>query len=185
MKNKLTILALFLIITLGGLSKNLYTDYDHRTFSKLKSVNALIVLDQIKINLLSAAIFHETNAQRIKYKRKPFNYSGKLKLAAQGHSSDMARLNFFSHTSKLKGKKSFLDRINGVNYYGYYYGENIVYSFSLEDQNYLDLAKHLVKLWMSSDGHRKNILNKNFKDLGCGIYLSSNHTYYATQNFGG
>jgi uncharacterized protein YkwD len=38
--------------------------------------------------------------------------------------------------------------------------------------------------WMNSDGHRKNILNCGFRNLGVGLAYDGGHQPYWTQDFG-
>lgn len=59
-------------------------------------------------------------------------------------------------------------------------------------QTYKELATNIVNEWMSSPGHRANLLNKNYKVMGCAIRLSKNpykteNSPFSriTQNFGG
>lgn len=44
------------------------------------------------------------------------------------------------------------------------------------------LAKHLVKQWMASPGHKRNILDSRYKETGVGIYVYDNNIY-ASQLF--
>lgn len=44
------------------------------------------------------------------------------------------------------------------------------------------LAKHLVKQWMASPGHKRNILASRYKETGVGIYVYDNNIY-ASQLF--
>lgn len=37
--------------------------------------------------------------------------------------------------------------------------------------------------WMNSDGHRANILNKNYKNIGVGYYQDANGVNYWVQLF--
>ena len=59
---------------------------------------------------------------------------------------------------------------------------------------YEELAREVVNGWMNSQGHRQNILNPQFKFLGCGavMYEKKNNSvsvsmiyFKITQNFGG
>ncbi len=43
----------------------------------------------------------------------------------------------------------------------------------------------VMKSWMSSPGHRANILKEDFTNIGVGCYLSENGGYYWVQLFGG
>jgi len=43
---------------------------------------------------------------------------------------------------------------------------------------------HVIHMWMKSPGHRKNILNPHFKEMGVGIIKVHNGDRYFTQVFG-
>lgn len=45
------------------------------------------------------------------------------------------------------------------------------------------LAKRIVKLWLGSEGHRRNILHPSFTKTGIGVARSKEHGWYFTQNF--
>lgn len=63
-------------------------------------------------------------------------------------------------------------------------GENIEATGSIDvaKSDIEDLAKHLVKQWMASPGHKKNILDSRYKETGVGIYVYDNNIY-ASQLF--
>ena len=98
-----------------------------------------------------------------------------LTAAARLHSEDMARRNYFSHTS-LDGRSPW-DRIRAQ---GYAYGsaENIAAGQRT--------PAAVMTAWMNSPGHRANILNCSSAAIGVGIGRSSDSTYgiYWTQDFG-
>ncbi|MGL4879776.1 MAG: CAP domain-containing protein, partial [Waterburya sp.] len=64
---------------------------------------------------------------------------------------------------------------------------NAGYQYSTAGENvaagYLD-AEAVVAGWMGSEGHRANILNASFEELGVGYGTSDDGTSYWTQNFG-
>lgn len=47
-----------------------------------------------------------------------------------------------------------------------------------------DNTEDVMKSWMKSFGHRKNILNADFTDIGCGMSLSKNGQLYWCVCFG-
>ena len=104
-----------------------------------------------------------------------------LQSAAQGHSTYMARSGKYSHTGHHG--ESAGNRTKAAGYSGGYIGENIYRYSSRRDQK--RLAKNLVDGWMQSPGHRKNILNRDYRHLGVGIAVGGGGKVYATQNFGG
>jgi len=60
-------------------------------------------------------------------------------------------------------------------------GENLVYLYN--NNNYQKDAAEAMKLWMSSDGHRENMLNGRYKSIGIGAIKADNadNRFYAVQ----
>jgi uncharacterized protein YkwD len=54
-------------------------------------------------------------------------------------------------------------------------GENLAYGYNTPEA--------VVEGWMNSPGHRANIMNAKFKNIGIGVYKDGNGTVYATQLF--
>jgi uncharacterized protein YkwD len=106
----------------------------------------------------------------------PLIWDDALGTAARSHSTDMAQLNYFSHTS-LDGR-TFNQRITAASYPYNTCGENIAAGYSS--------PQAVMNGWMNSPGHRANILNSAFCDLGVGYAFGSASTYghYWTQDFG-
>ncbi|UQI48447.1 CAP domain-containing protein [Streptomyces sp. HU2014] len=113
------------------------------------------------------------NAERAKHGCSAVTVNAKLTAAAQGHSDDMAARDYYAHTSP-EGKGPG-DRITAAGYRWSTYGENIFKS--PKD------ARTAMDGWMKSQGHRDNILNCSFKEIGVGINFSANGPWW-TQNFG-
>ena len=84
----------------------------------------------------------------------------KLCDAARGHSEDMAKKGFFSHTSPVPGKASPSDRARLAGTTGG--GENI----------YIGSAqpKAANKGWFYSPGHHKNMFSPGYRRVGMGNY---------------
>lgn len=81
-----------------------------------------------------------------------------LARAAYDHSSDMQVNNYFSHTGGNNTTAG--DRIKAVGYNWRAYGENIAMGQTTE--------QIVMNSWLRSEGHCKNIMNKNFKEMGIG-----------------
>jgi uncharacterized protein YkwD len=116
-----------------------------------------------------------TNQERMKMNLATLRPSNSLNLAAQRHAEDMLRNNIFSHVGS-KGS-TLTHRIDAANYYYEYIGENI---FMQTPQNQPDQA---VIRWMNSPGHRRNILNHNYTEIGLG-YATDGDKHYYVQVFG-
>lgn len=113
----------------------------------------------------SSATLCLLNKQRAAHGLRPFRVSAPLRKAAVGHSRDMARRDFFSHTAP--GNVSFADRIQRANYRprgSWSVGENIAWG-----SGHLATPESIVRGWMKSPGHRANILNGSFRAIGVGV----------------
>ncbi|MGE6487636.1 CAP domain-containing protein [Paenisporosarcina sp. NPDC076898] len=122
-------------------------------------------------------MFIVINAERKLNNINAVNYSNNASLVAREHSKDMAVNDYFSHTN-LKGLSPF-DRlaIAGIDYRTA--GENIAMGFTN--------PYFAHEALMNSIGHRKNLLNPNYSNLGVGIDFQSWNTgstpYYAENYF--
>jgi hypothetical protein len=116
------------------------------------------------------------NAERAAQGLHPLGVDHNLATAARDHSEDMGLQGYFSHTS-LDGR-TVPDRITAAGYSYNTYGENIAGGQSTPED--------VIDAWMSSSGHRANILNSTFCDIGVGYaYLAdSPYRHYWTQDFG-
>jgi uncharacterized protein YkwD len=115
-----------------------------------------------------------TNAERAKAGCKALKINSKLTSAAQGHSADMAAKNYFSHDSQ-DGRSPF-DRMKDAGYSFSAAAENI----AMGQQTPADV----MTAWMNSAGHKANILNCTYTQLGVGYALSNSGSPYWTQDFG-
>lgn len=106
--------------------------------------------------------------------------NGELNAAAQNHSQDMAVSDYFDHTGK-NGSKPW-DRAKAVGYEARSMGENIAAGYTT--------PAAVVQGWIDSPGHRANLLNASFTELGVGYFQLANDTgsvnygSYWTQLFG-
>ncbi|WP_211370283.1 CAP domain-containing protein [Nonomuraea turkmeniaca] len=109
------------------------------------------------------------NAQRAKAGCRPLKHDAELRRAAYGHSRDMVAKDYFDHTSP-SGKDAG-DRIKAAGFSPVSsWGENIAAGQRT--------AAAVMKDWMSSSGHKRNILDCSYTHIGVG-YASS----YWTQVF--
>lgn len=114
-----------------------------------------------------------TNAERAKAGCKSLTASSKLTTAAQAHSADMAAHNYFAHDSQ-DGTSPF-DRMKEAGYNFRAAAENIAYGQTS--------AASVMDAWMNSPGHKANILNCTYTQIGIG-YATRGSTPYWTQDFG-
>ncbi|MGA4843825.1 sigma-70 family RNA polymerase sigma factor [Streptomyces sp. G45] len=113
------------------------------------------------------------NAERGKAGCRPLSYNSRLATAAQRHSADMRARDYFDHTSPDGTDPG--QRITAAGYRWTTYGENIARGQRT--------AAAVMDSWMNSEGHRANIVNCAFKELGVGIEKGGGGPWW-TQNFG-
>ncbi|MBB4926480.1 sigma-70 family RNA polymerase sigma factor [Kitasatospora kifunensis] len=113
------------------------------------------------------------NTQRAQNGCGPLTENSKLQAAAQGQSDDMAARQFFDHTNPDGAGPQ--QRIDATGYQWSSWGENIA-----RGQNN---AASVMDSWMNSPGHRANILNCSFKEIGIGVHYGTGGPWW-TQDFG-
>lgn len=100
----------------------------------------------------------------------PLRLNRRLSRAARRHSRDMVRRRYFAHDS-LDGRSPF-QRMRATRYVprnaAWLLGENIGWG-----SGSLARPASLVRAWMHSPGHRANILNRRFRDVGIGIAVGA------------
>ena len=108
-----------------------------------------------------------------------------LTLAARHQSEDMAKQNLFQHAT-VPGSAYYnptsqpnpWDRMQAEGYYWNYAGENIAAGYSSAEAAYIT--------WWNSTGHRQNMYNSAFREIGDGYFYWSSSTYrrYYTMDLG-
>ncbi|WP_019869843.1 CAP domain-containing protein [Salinispora oceanensis] len=111
------------------------------------------------------------NAERAKAGCAALSVDDKLMTAAQRHSQDQADHRNMSHTGSNGSSPG--DRLGDVGYQWRTYGENVAWNQQSPEA--------VMTAWMNSPGHRANILNCSFTEIGVGV-ASSNGPYW-TQVF--
>ena len=152
-----------------------------------------------------------TNEERISAGLQPLRHDAAISDIARSHSENMARLGLISHDI---GGRDPTDRAMTAGYncrayrgdgpYSYGLSENVAehprvtqwmgrgrsYNPVDYDRDAEAAARGLVQGWMSSPGHRENILDRDSRRIGVGIAIQEapeygyvSETVYATQNF--
>lgn len=121
-------------------------------------------------------MFRLVNEERTSRGIAALTLNSRLTELAVLKSRDMRDNNYFGHTSPTYGTpQQMLDRF-GVSWRAY--GENIAAGQATPEE--------VMRVWMNSPGHRANILDPRFTDIGVG-YVSgtatSRYQHYWTQLF--
>ena len=162
-----------------------------------------------------AAIFSATNDQRLAHGLDALPHEPSLDASSQLHAERMRDHNFFAHEDPTSSTyRTPDDRARAVGVANPRLAENIATQISLDytsgepvygkiggakgqfsrtpdgplipPVSYVVLAREVVKGWMNSPGHRKNILHADAVSLGTGaaFYWENNFpAIYAVQNF--
>ncbi|GIW82367.1 MAG: hypothetical protein KatS3mg105_4174 [Gemmatales bacterium] len=123
---------------------------------------------------IAEQVLELTNQERKQMKLPPLKMNPRLVEAALKHSENMARQDKLAH---VLDDKTPGDRIKEAGYQFARYGENVAYSSTID-------AKLIVNGWMNSEGHRKNILHKDFEEIGIALARNEKGKVYWTQVFG-
>ncbi|MFK8025187.1 MAG: CAP domain-containing protein [Ilumatobacter sp.] len=106
---------------------------------------------------------------------RPVSLSERLSAAAQGHTERMASDGAIFHTDPDDGSNPGT-RISRTGYKFATWGENVAAGFPTADA--------VMKAWMNSPGHCKNVLNPAFTELGVGLVTGGNvYNQFWTQKF--
>ena len=125
-----------------------------------------------------------TNQERAKAGQPPLKANPLLAQVAADHSQAMADGDFFDHTNPVSGTEP-RDRAGDAGYPGSKVGENIAQG--------TDTPEAVVEGWMNSPGHRANILDPDFREIGVGYVYDTEDAilcgdlpcqHYWTQVFG-
>ncbi len=118
------------------------------------------------------AVVELTNKERERAGLAPLVVNMKLMRAARAHSANMARQNVLTH--ELDGK-SPMHRIRDAHYRHGEYGENCAGG----SRTPVDA----VRGWLNSEGHRENMMNPGFKEIGIGMAVGKQGRKFWTQVF--
>ena len=131
-------------------------------------------IPQIDASVLAfeSEVIRLVNEQRVQNGLKPLTANWELSRVARYKSQDMVDNRYFSHTSPTYGTPFQMMRSFGLNFRTA--GENIAYGQRT--------PQAVVNGWMNSSGHRANILNASYTQIGVG-YVVNGH--YWTQMFMG
>ena len=110
------------------------------------------------------------NEQRVQNGLNPLTENWELSRVARYKSQDMVDNRYFSHTSPTYGSPFQMIRAFGISFRRA--GENIAYGQRT--------PQAVVNAWMNSSGHRANILNASYTQIGVGYVADGN---YWTQMF--
>ncbi len=151
-------------------------------FSLIMAV--MILLSRPAFSEVAQDALDMINKSRVQAGCRALVMQPQLRAAAQGHAAAMAAQDFFSHTGKSGSKMG--QRIKAQGYQGRKLAENIAAG--------QQTAGDVVAAWMSSVGHKRNILDCDFTETGLAVVYQADDqplkgnsypfNYYWVQTFG-
>jgi len=126
--------------------------------------------DDPEISSFESEVVRLVNIERKKQGLSELKHNWQLGRVARYKSEDMRDRGYFSHTSPTYGTPFQMIKSFGISYRTA--GENIAKGQQTPEA--------VVKAWMNSSGHRKNILNPSFTEIGVGYARDGS---YWTQMF--
>jgi uncharacterized protein YkwD len=130
--------------------------------------NTQVLPTRSNLRIVRAALLCLHNQIRAQHGLPALKANGKLVKAALGHSASMVRRRYFDHTDP--NGRTFVARILGAGYasrrQGWALGENIGWGTGR-----LATPAAIMSAWMKSPGHRANILERSYREIGIGIKL--------------
>ena len=118
------------------------------------------------LEVVRAAVLCLHNAERVRHGLPRLSENPRLRRAAARHTAHMVQDRFFDHTTPAGS--TMVDRIRRTGYTsgarGWSIGENIAWG-----SGSLATAAQIHRSWMNSPGHRANILQRSFREIGIGI----------------
>ena len=126
-----------------------------------------------KLSEIEQAVIDATNAERKKAGLDPLTADPRLMEAARVHAANMAKLDKLDHTLDGQGAD---DRAKAAGYKFSRLAENIAWN--------QPKPSDAVAVWMDSRGHRENLLNKEYTQIGVAVAKNAKGEPYWVQVFG-
>lgn len=112
------------------------------------------------------------NKQRARRGLRKLRLNARLSKAARRHTVDMVNRNYFGHVSK--SGTDVVDRLARTGYMrgarNWTVGENLAWGSGTRST-----PREIVAAWMKSAGHRANILQRRFREVGIGVVFQAPH----------
>jgi uncharacterized protein YkwD len=132
--------------------------------------NADLVPAQDNLTAVRQGTLCLLNNERIKRNRVRLKRNPRLERAATRYTQDMIAREFFAHVTP--GGQELLDRIRVSGYLdkvsSYVVGENLAWGTGTRAT-----PRQTVRSWMASPSHRRNILDRRFREIGVGVALGA------------
>jgi uncharacterized protein YkwD len=122
------------------------------------------------LDVMRAATLCLLNDERAAAGLDPLTENARLTTASNEYSQEMVSRHFFAHVGP--DGQTLVERLTDVGYLGHsadwLAGENIAWA-----EGRLSTPEQVMQAWMQSPGHRENILEPRFREVGLGVALGA------------
>ena len=122
--------------------------------------------------VLSKATVCLINRERTRRGLRALRVNKRLSRAAVSHTRDMIQRRYFAHESR--SGVNVVDRLLSTGYLGgvrnWLVGENLAWGSGARST-----PREALVGWMNSPSHRRNMLNRRFREIGIGVVFSAPH----------
>lgn len=137
------------------------------------SLHAAEPKTEFKLTDTEQAVIDATNAERKEKKLAALTMNPLLMEAARAHAKNMAKQDKLAHELDGEGVDK---RATAAKYKFHRIGENVAWNQKT--------PKDVLEAWMNSQGHRENILNEKFTEIGVAAVENAKGELYWCQVFG-
>jgi uncharacterized protein YkwD len=120
--------------------------------------------------VLARATVCLVNRERTRRGMRALRTNKRLSRAAVAHTRDMIDQRYFEHVAPTG--QNVVDRLLSTGYLGrvsrWLVGENLAWGIGSHSSPH-----QIVVSWMNSPGHRRNMLNRRFREIGIGVVFST------------
>lgn len=109
----------------------------------------------------ASVLLRDLNRIRLGHNLPPLHYSSDLTVAARSHAQSMSRAGYFAHELSGSPFDAWIQRFYPPRgFTSWIAGENILWSTRPLS------ADRAISVWMQSPGHRRNILDPAYREVG-------------------
>lgn len=123
----------------------------------------------------AARVIDLVNEERLQRSLHPLTTNATLTRLSSDYACEMIEGNYFEHTDPVTGS-TVGSRALQANYYFKKVGENLAGGFTSPEET--------MTQWMDSPGHRANILDPDFIEMGASVRTGGSYRWYWVQEFG-
>ena len=131
-----------------------------KTPGALKVINSIFSTTPDKSSLTLNGVFEWTNINREENGLEPLKYNSQLNISARKKLEDIFDNQYFEHVSLNGLGVGDLGKQSGYDYV--LIGENLAMGSFKND-------RAVLQAWMASPGHKANILNSEYTDIGVAV----------------